>query len=84
MLDWAKASRKFLEHCMAVKAALAQIAMTITTKGGQQALEGIKQQLQSTVATGNSSWYEQNPTAVAGSTWASGTRHNTGGVQVAG
>lgn len=72
MLDWAKASRKFLEHCMAVKAALAQIAMTITTKGGQQALEGIKQQLVSTVATGNSSWYEQNPTAVAGSTWASG------------
>ncbi len=72
MLDWAKASRKFLEHCMAVKAALAQIAMTITTKGGQQAIEGIKQQLQSTVATGNSSWYEQNPTAVAGSTWASG------------
>lgn len=72
MLDWAKASRKFLEHCMAVKAALAQIAMTITTKGGQQALEGIKQQLQSTVATGNSSWYEHNPTAVAGSIWASG------------
>lgn len=72
MLDWAKASRKFLEHCAAVKAALAQIAMTITTKGGQQALEGIKQQLQSTVATGNSSWYEQNPTAVSGSIWASG------------
>jgi hypothetical protein len=72
MLDWAKASRKFLEHCMAVKAALAQIAMTITTKGGQQALEGIKQQLGSTVATGNSSWYEQNPTAVSGSVWASG------------
>jgi hypothetical protein len=72
MLDWAKASRKFLEHCMAVKAALAQIAMTITTKGGQQALEGIKQQLGSTVATGNSSWYEQNPTAVSGSIWASG------------
>jgi len=72
MLDWAKASRKFLEHCMAVKAALAQIAMTITTKGGMQALEGIKQQLGSTVATGNSSLYEENPTAVAGSTWASG------------
>ena len=72
MLDWAKASRKFLEHCAAVKAALAQIAMTITTKGGQQALEGVKQQLQSTVATGNNSWYEQNPTAVPGSIWASG------------
>ena len=72
MLDWAKAARRFLEHCAAVKAALAQIAMTITTKGGQQALEGVKQQLQSTVATGNSSWYEQNPTAVSGSMFASG------------
>lgn len=72
MLDWAKAARKFLEACAAVKAALAQISMSITTKGGQQAVEGIKQQLQSTVATGNSSWYEQNPTAVNGSIFASG------------
>jgi len=72
MLDWAKASRKFLEACAAVKAALAQIAMTITTKGGQQALEGIKRQLETTVNTGNSSWYDQNPTAVNGSIWASG------------
>ena len=72
MLDWAKAARKFLEACAAVKAALAQISMSITTKGGQQAVEGIKQQLGSTVATGNSLWYEQNPTAVNGSIFASG------------
>lgn len=72
MLDWAKASRKFLEACAAVKAALAQFAMTITTKGGQQALAGIKQQLETTVGTGNSSWLDQNPTAVNGSIFGSG------------
>lgn len=71
-LDWAKASRKFLEACAAVKAALAQIAMTITSKGGQQALAGIKQQLQTTVGTGNAGWWDQNPTAVNGSIFASG------------
>lgn len=71
-LDWAKASRKFLEACAAVKAALAQIAMQITTKGGQQALAGIKQQLETTVGTGNSGWWDQNPTAVNGSIFASG------------
>jgi hypothetical protein len=71
-LDWAKAARKFLEACAAVKAALAQIAMTITTKGGQQALAGVKQQLETTVGTGNSGWWDQNPTAVNGSIFASG------------
>ncbi len=72
MLDWAKASRKFLEACAAVKAALAQISMQITTKGGQQALAGIKQQLETTVGTGNAGWPDQNPTAVNGSIFASG------------
>ena len=71
-LDWAKASRKFLEACAAVKAALAQVAMTITSKGGQQALAGIKQQLETTVGTGNASWWDTNPTAVNGSIFTSG------------
>lgn len=72
MLDWAKAARKFLEACAAVKAALAQISMQITTKGGQQALAGIKQQLETTVNTGNGSAFDRNPTATNGSIWASG------------
>jgi hypothetical protein len=70
-LDWAKEARKFLEACAAVKAALSQIAMTITTKGGQQALEGIKQQLGTTTGPTAPLW-DQNPPAVAGSTFASG------------
>ncbi len=72
VVDWAKASRRFLEACATVKASLAQISMTLVTKGGQQALEGAKQQLQTTVnATGASIW-DQNPTATNASIFASG------------
>lgn len=70
-LDWAKASRRFLEACATVKAALAQIAMTLTTKGGQQALEGAKQQLQTNIGPSSSLW-DTNPTAVNASIFASG------------
>lgn len=71
-LDWARESRKYLEACASVKQALSQIAMTLTTKGGQQALEGAKQQIQTSVGPSSAIW-DTNPTAVAGSTFASGT-----------
>lgn len=70
-LDWAKASRKFLESCAIVKQALAQIAMTFTTKGGQAAIAGAKSQLESTVNVGGN-LLDRNPAAVAGSIFASG------------
>lgn len=70
-LDWAKAAKTFLESCATVRKSLAQIAMTLTTKGGQQALEGFKQQLQTTVGPGNSLW-DTNPPAVDASIFASG------------
>jgi len=70
-LDWARAARRFLEACLTVRQALAQIAMTLTTKGGQQALEGAKQQLQTNVSVGSSLW-DTNPPTVAGGTFASG------------
>ena len=72
-LDWAKSAKNFLEACLTVKKALAQISMTLTTKGGQQALEGAKQQLQTNVNSqpGNSLW-DTNPTAVNASIFASG------------
>lgn len=71
-LDWAKASRKFLEACATVKQALAQIAMTFTTKGGPAAIEGAKQQLQTTVNAQGQSLWDQNPTPVNASIFASG------------
>lgn len=70
-LDWSKAAKKFLEACATVKQALAQIALHITSKGGQQALEGIKQQLQTTVGP-NASLWDTNPTPVNASIFASG------------
>jgi len=70
-LDWAKASKRFLEACATVKQALAQVAMTITTKGGPAALEGVKAQLSTTVGPASALW-DQNPSAVNGSTFASG------------
>jgi hypothetical protein len=70
-LDWAKAARRFLEHCATVKQALAQISMTLTSKGGQQALEGMKQQLGTTAGPPTSAW-DTNPTAVNGSIFAAG------------
>jgi hypothetical protein len=70
-LDWIKASRRYLEACATLAAALAQFAVTITTKGGSQALAGIKQQLETTVGP-NTNLYDQNPPPVNASTFASG------------
>ena len=70
-LDWAKAGRKWLEACATVNLALAQFSMILTTKGGQQALAGAKQQLSTTVGPTSNLW-DINPTAVNGSIFASG------------
>jgi hypothetical protein len=70
-LDWAKAAKKFLEACATVKQAISQVALTITTKGGQQALQAAQQQLGTTVGL-NAPSGENNPPAIAGSTFASG------------
>lgn len=70
-LDWSREGRKFLEAYASVWQALRQIAITITTKGGQQALEGVKQQMGTTVGP-FSNLLDQNPPAVAGATFASG------------
>jgi len=70
-LDWAKESRSYLESCASVRRSLSQIAMTFTSKGGQQALEAAKQQLQTSVGPSAAIW-DQNPPAVAGSVFGSG------------
>jgi hypothetical protein len=71
-LDWARAVLDWLQACMTVRQALSQFAMTLTTKGGQQAMQGAKQQLSTTVGPSNSLW-DQNPTATDGSIFVSGT-----------
>lgn len=70
-LDWAKAARKYLEACSTVKLALARFAAILTTKGGQQAIMGAKQQLGTTVGPATPLW-DENPTPVNASIFASG------------
>ncbi len=67
---WAKTAKKFLENCASSKAALAQFYATLTTKGGQQVLSGMKQQI-GTAAGPPSNMLDQNPPAVS-SLFASG------------
>lgn len=71
MLDWAREARRFLEACASVRQSLSQFALTLTTKGGQQALEGVKAQMSTTVGPTSQIW-DQNPPAGRGSTFASG------------
>ena len=70
-LDDVKAGRRFLNACVTVKLALAQVAFTLTTKGGQQAIQGAKQALSTTVGPSSALW-DTNPTAVDASIFASG------------
>jgi hypothetical protein len=71
MLDWAKEARRRLEACASHSQSLAQWAATITTKGGQQAIEGLKQQFQTQVGPG-APILDSNPPALAGSMFISG------------
>ena len=70
-LDWAREGRKHLEACEGYTQSVSQIALRFTAKGGQQALEGIKQQWQTSVGP-TSALLDQQPPAVFGSSFASG------------
>ncbi len=72
-IAYAQATRRFLEDCMTRSNSLAQFSMLLITKGGQQALEGAKQQLSTRVATGGvGSAFDPNPPAGTASIFASG------------
>lgn len=70
-IDWAKAARRYLEACMTLAQSLAQFSLTLTTKGGPQALAGVKQQLQTTVGP-TTQVFDTNPTANNASIFSSG------------
>lgn len=71
-IDWAKESRKYLEACASVAQSLMQIALTFTTKGGQAAIAGAKDQLGTGVNASGSNLWDTNPPSTAGGTFASG------------
>lgn len=70
-LEWAKNGTRLLQADLSTRLALSQIAMTLTTKGGQQALEGAKQALGTTVGPTTNLW-DMNPPVVPGGIFASG------------
>jgi hypothetical protein len=70
-LDWAKETRRYLEACAAVAQTLGQFALQFETKGGEQAIQGIKQQMATTVGPQTQIW-DTNPPAIPGASWISG------------
>jgi len=70
-LEWAELAARLLQACASIRQSLSQIAMTLSTKGGQQAIEGAKQQLQTTVGPSSNIW-DANPPAVNAAIFASG------------
>lgn len=71
MIDWAKEAKHILTACASLKQSLMQIGLKWTTKGGQQAIEGIKQQMQTTVGPQTPIW-DTNPPAVSGASVVTG------------
>jgi len=65
---WAKETGENIENHAAVSRLVATYVDKITGKGGQRALDMIKDSLQSSMAT-NDSYYDTNPAPAAGSTW---------------
>lgn len=72
-LEWAKTGARYMQSCATLAASHAQIAWDITTKGGQGAIAGIKNQMGSTVnAQGQQAAWDTNPSAVDGSSTVHG------------
>jgi hypothetical protein len=72
-LEWIKTGARYMQACATLAASHAQIAWDVTTKGGQAAIQGTKQQLQTQVNAqpGNSLW-DTNPPPVNASILAKG------------
>ena len=72
-LEWIKTGARYMQACATLAASHAQIAWDVTTKGGQGAIEGTKQQLQTQVnAQPGSQIWDTNPTPVNASVLVKG------------
>lgn len=71
-LDWARSVKKVMENWVTIQEALARFSWQAETQGGLPAIANLKQTLATTLATGDGSFYEQNPPPVTGSAWISG------------
>lgn len=71
-IDWARGAKEFLTAVASLQQSLMEIGLILTTKGGQQAIEGAKAQLSTTVGPNTNLW-DVNPPAVPGATFVAGT-----------
>lgn len=67
-IDWTNEYKQFLTNRAAVARAAATIVEKIKVKGGQRAIDMIKNRIGSSI-TGSTDGFENNPPPVAGSTW---------------
>lgn len=67
-MEWTKTGARYMQSCATLAASHAQIAWDITTKGGQAAIAGLKNQMGTTVnAQGQQAAWDTNPNSVDGS-----------------
>ena len=72
-LEWIKTAARYMQSCATLAASHAQFAWDITTKGGEAAIQGTKQQLQTTVnSLSGLGPYDTNPTPVNASIYTHG------------
>lgn len=73
-LEWIKTGSRYMQSCATLAASHAQIAWDVTTKGGQAAIQGTKQQIQTQVNSqpGTQIW-DTNPTPVNASILVKGS-----------
>ena len=71
-LDWARAYKHFLEDWVTINRALARFSWNVETKGGQQAIAGLKTAFETTLGTAGSISPETNPPPTTGAAWISG------------
>jgi hypothetical protein len=60
-LDYARAMTKIINNWCSIQEALARFSWQVETQGGLPAIANFKQTLATTLATGDGSFYEQNP-----------------------
>lgn len=70
VIDWTREHRRFMEARVAITQALSKYAYKLTAKGGQKAVDAIKDKMQSTYAKSSASTVEKNPQNAPGGTWA--------------
>lgn len=83
-LDYARAMTKIINNWCSIQEALARFSWQVETQGGLPAIANFKQTLATTLATGDGSFYEQNPPPNVGSPFITGPGNKLTPIRTAG